>query len=156
MQDANEATLIAQGCALIIGERDPIANAANLSALLYTSLLGLNWVGVYFRHGDDLVLGPFQGRTARTRIPVGVGVCGRAAAERRTLIIPNVHEFPGHIACDLTTRSEIVVPLLDGKRVLGVLDVDSPLEDRFQEDDRIFIEAMAAYLVAGSDFPMAS
>jgi GAF domain-containing protein len=151
-QAADVEMLVAQARALIDGERDPIANAANLSALLFMSLGDLNWVGVYLRRGDELVLGPFQGKPACARIAMGAGVCGRAAAERRTLVVPNVHAFPGHIACDVASRSEIVVPLVDGDDVLGVLDVDSPTEDRFHEDDRRLFEAVAQLLVAGSDF----
>jgi len=155
MQQVDVEMLVAQGRGLIDGERDPVANAANLSALLFMSLTGLNWVGVYFRRGDELVLGPFQGKPACTRIALGAGVCGRAAAERRTLVVPNVNAFPGHIACDLASRSEIVVPLIDGDNLLGVLDLDSPLEDRFHDDDRRLLEAAAQLLVAGSDFPIA-
>ncbi len=155
MQQVDVEMLVAQGRGLIDGERDPVANAANLSALLFMSLTGLNWVGVYFRRGDELVLGPFQGKPACARIALGAGVCGRAAAERRTLVVPNVNAFPGHIACDLASRSEIVVPLIDGDNLLGVLDLDSPLEDRFHDDDRRLLEAAAQLLVAGSDFPIA-
>lgn len=145
--------LVKQGQALIDGERDPIANAGNLSALLFNSLPGLNWVGVYFLRGEELILGPFQGKPACTRIAVGAGVCGRAAADRLTIVVPNVHAFPGHIACDSASNSEIVVPLLDGARLIGVLDIDSPHEDRFHDADRELFEAIARALVAGSDFP---
>jgi L-methionine (R)-S-oxide reductase len=144
--------LLAQARALIDGERDPIANAANLSALLSMSLGELNWVGVYLRRGDELVLGPFQGKPACARIAMGAGVCGRAAAERRTLVVPDVNAFPGHIACDTASRSEIVVPLVDGDDLLGVLDVDSPIEDRFRDEDRELLETLARLLVDGSDF----
>lgn len=152
LQPVDAEMLIAQGRALIDGERDPIANAANLTALLALSLAELNWVGVYLRRGDELVLGPFQGKPATARIAMGAGVCGRAAAERRTLVVPNVHAFPGHIACDPASQSEIVVPLIDGDDLFGVLDVDSPLEDRFQGEDRALLESIASLLVAGSDF----
>jgi L-methionine (R)-S-oxide reductase len=144
--------LVAQGRALIDGERDFIANAANLSALLYDALPDVNWVGVYLLRGNELVLGPFQGKPACTRIAIGAGVCGSAVAERRTLVVPDVHAFPGHIACDSASRSEIVVPLIDGARVIGVLDVDSPIADRFHDTERALIEAFAQTLVVGSDF----
>jgi GAF domain-containing protein len=151
-QGVNTDMLVAQARALIDGERDPIANSANLSALLFMSLGELNWAGVYVRRGENLVLGPFQGKPATARIAMGAGVCGRAAAERRTLVVPDVHVFPGHIACDVDSRSEIVVPLIDGDDVLGVLDLDSPIEDRFHADDRRLLEEFARLLVAGSDF----
>jgi GAF domain-containing protein len=144
--------LVAQARALIEGERDPIANAANVSALLYGALPDVNWVGIYLLRGDELVLGPFQGKPASTRIAVGHGVCGTAVAERRTLVVPDVHAFAGHIACDSASRSEIVVPLVAGGRVIGVLDVDSPREGRFLDDERQLLEAIARALVAGSDF----
>jgi len=146
------AALVEQGRALIDGERDAVANAANLAALLYASRAALNWVGFYFLKGDELVLGPFQGKPACTRIALNSCVCGRAAAERRTLVVPNVCAFPGHIACDPASRSEIVVPLLDGGDVFGVLDADSPIENHFEEDDRLLFEAIARLFVAGSDF----
>ncbi len=130
--------------ALLAGEPDPIANAANTAALLYTSLPNLNWVGFYFLQGDTLVLGPFQGRPACTRIPLGQGVCGTAAAQNKTLVVPDVHEFAGHIACDSASNSEIVVPLTAAGRVRGVLDVDSPVFDRFGAADRELFESAAA------------
>lgn len=121
--------------ALLQGERDGLANCANLAALLYELLPELNWAGFYFWRGQELVLGPFQGRVACVRIALGRGVCGTAARERRTIVVPDVHAFPGHIACDARSRSEIVVPLLDGDALLGVLDLDSPVEGRFDQDD---------------------
>jgi GAF domain-containing protein len=145
------AMLLAQADALVEGERDLIANAANLSALAAMSLRDLNWVGVYLRRGDELVLGPFNGKPACTRIAFGHGVCGTAAAERRTVVVPDVHAFPGHITCDPASRSEIVVPLLDGAEVIGVLDVDSPLVDRFGDAERALFERLARLLVAASD-----
>ncbi|HTW82862.1 MAG TPA: GAF domain-containing protein [Candidatus Sulfotelmatobacter sp.] len=152
MNETIDAELvIAQGRALLDGERDLIANAANLSALLYQALPDVNWVGVYLRRGDELVLGPFQGRPACTRIALGAGVCGSAARERRTLVVPDVHAFPGHIACDAASRSEIVVPLLADGEVVGVLDVDSPREDRFHDQERQLFETLAQALVEGSD-----
>jgi GAF domain-containing protein len=117
------------------GEFDLIANAANFSALLFNSLPNVNWAGFYFLRGEELVLGPFQGNPACVRIPMGKGVCGVAAQQCETIIVPNVHEFPGHIACDVASNSEIVVPLFDGERLLGVLDLDSPLIGRFDDQD---------------------
>jgi L-methionine (R)-S-oxide reductase len=129
------ASLTVQLMSLLKGEYDFIANAANFSALLFNSLPNVNWAGFYFVHGDELVLGPFQGNPACVRIPMGKGVCGVAAQQLETIIVPNVHEFPGHIACDVASNSEIVVPLFDGERLLGVLDLDSPLIGRFDDQD---------------------
>ena len=129
------AELAAQLRALVEGEDDFIANAANFSALLFHTLPDLNWAGFYLLKGGELVLGPFQGRPACVRIPLGGGVCGTAAAARRTVVVENVHEFPGHIACDSASNSEIVVPLLKGDELLGVLDLDSPALGRFDGDD---------------------
>jgi GAF domain-containing protein len=143
--------VLAQARALLDGERDPIANAANLSALVYTSLPRLNWSGFYFVRGDELVLGPFQGNPACVRIGFGKGVCGTAWERRETLVVPDVHAFPGHIACDSASESEIVVPLRAGERVIGVLDIDSPVRDRFSPSDRAFFETLAALYVAASD-----
>lgn len=137
--------------ALLEGERDWLANSANFVALVYHSLPELNWVGFYFTKGPELVLGPFQGRPACIRIGWGKGVCGTAARERRTLIVPDVHAFPGHIACDARSRSELVVPLLVGERVLGVLDLDSPQLARFGEDDARGIERLAAIWLENLD-----
>lgn len=117
--------------ALLEGETDAVANVANAAAALFATLPDLNWAGFYVLRGEELVLGPFQGLPACVRIPVGRGVCGTAAAERRALLVPDVAAFPGHIACDLASRSELVVPLLDGGRLVGVLDLDSPRPDRF-------------------------
>jgi GAF domain-containing protein len=137
---------------LLGGERDAIANAANLSALIYEHLPDLNWAGFYFlKTPDELVLGPFQGRVACVRIAVGKGVCGTAVAQRDSVLVPDVHAFPGHIACDAASRSELVVPLLSGDRVLGVIDLDSPSPGRFDEGDEAGIRALAALYVAGSD-----
>jgi L-methionine (R)-S-oxide reductase len=129
------ASLVVQLLSLLKGEHDFIANAANFSALLFNSLPNVNWAGFYFLHGDELVLGPFQGNPACVRIPMGKGVCGVAARQCETIIVPNVHEFPGHIACDVASNSEIVVPLFDGERLLGVLDLDSPVIGRFDDQD---------------------
>lgn len=140
---------------LIASERDAVANMANAAALLYHSLPDLNWAGFYRLLGEntsELVLGPFQGRPACIRIAMGRGVCGAAAARRETVIVPNVHEFPGHIACDAASNAEIVVPLLHGPRLVGVLDLDSPLLERFDEEDRHGLETFAAALVTACDW----
>lgn len=137
------AQLTAQARALLQGERDRVANAANLSALLNQSLPQLNWVGFYFYDGQELVVGPFQGLPACVRIPLDKGVCGAAATTRQTQRVADVHAFPGHIACDAASRSEIVVPLVRGDRLVGVLDLDSPLPDRFDSDDQAGLEALA-------------
>ena len=144
-----ELALMAQG--LFDGERDAIANAANLSALLFTGLDRLNWAGFYFLKGPGLVLGPFQGRPACVRIALGRGVCGTAAQKRETVIVPDVEEFPGHIACDAASRSELVVPLLAQGRLVGVLDLDSPDRARFDDADASGIEALAALWTTASD-----
>lgn len=138
------AQLLEQARALLAGERDPIANAANLSALLFHQLPDLNWAGFYLFDGTELVVGPFQGLPACVRIPLERGVCGAAARSRQTQCVDDVHAFPGHIACDAASRSELVVPLLhaDG-RLFGVLDMDSPLPGRFSADDQHGIEAIA-------------
>jgi L-methionine (R)-S-oxide reductase len=136
--------------ALLAGERDLIANAANTAALLFAALPEVNWAGFYFLRSGALVVGPFQGKPACVRIALGRGVCGTAAAGRRTLVIADVHEFPGHIACDTASRAEIVVPLLRGGELLGVLDVDSPRRGRFDGADAAGLEALAAVFVAAS------
>jgi L-methionine (R)-S-oxide reductase len=123
--------LAQQLTALLAGESDIIANAANTAALIYHGLPDLNWAGFYFRRGRELVLGPFQGKPACVRIPFGKGVCGAAAASAATVLVPDVHAFPGHIACDPGSNSELVVPLTEDGNVLGVLDLDSPLSARF-------------------------
>ncbi len=134
--------------ALISGESDWIANLANASALLYHSLPNVNWAGFYLLRQDELVVGPFQGRPACVRIKIGRGVCGTAAARRTTIIVPNVNEFPGHIACDSASNSEIVVPVIQHNELLGVLDVDSPTQGRFDEEDRQGLEAFVEALIA--------
>jgi GAF domain-containing protein len=136
---------------LLAGERNTIANAANLCSLLYWTLPDLNWAGFYFLEGGDLVLGPFQGKVACVRIAMGKGVCGAAALRRQTLIVADVHQFPGHIACDAASQSEIVVPLLQGERLWGVLDLDSPKLSRFDADDAAGLEDCAAGFMAASD-----
>ena len=145
------AELADQARGLLEGERDPIANAANLSALIWQSLPNLNWVGFYFVKGRELVIGPFQGKPACVRIALGSGVCGTAAAGAKTIVVPDVHAFAGHIACDTQSNSELVVPLLKDGRVLGVLDLDSPLYGRFAADDSAGIEALARIWVEASD-----
>lgn len=137
------AQLLAQARALMAGESDRIANAANLSALLFNGLPELNWAGFYFFDGRELVVGPFQGLPACVRIPLDRGVCGAAARSGRTQRIADVHAFPGHIACDAASRSELVVPLLHADALVGVLDLDSPRPDRFDADDQAGIEAIA-------------
>ena len=136
---------------LFAGERDRVANAANLAALIWHGLPDLNWAGFYFVKGGELVLGPFQGRPACVRIAMGKGVCGTAAAGARTVLVPDVHRFPGHIACDTASNSELVVPLLAASRVIGVLDLDSPLLSRFDEADAAGIETLARIWVEASD-----
>lgn len=135
--------VLAQLEALIKDEPSAIANLANASALLKHALPDTNWAGFYLFDGKELVLGPFQGLPACIRIPLSRGVCGTAAAERRTLVVGDVHAFPGHIACDAASNSEIVVPLLKNGRLLGVLDIDSPLKDRFDDEERRFLERFA-------------
>lgn len=141
------AALTAQAQALLHGERDAIANAANLSALVYHALPDLNWVGFYLFDGTELVVGPFQGLPACVRIPLDKGVCGAAARTRTTQRVDDVHAFPGHIACDSASRSELVVPLFDGERLIGVFDLDSPLPARFDADDQSGLEALASVFV---------
>ena len=137
------AQLVAQARALIEGEPDRIANAANLSALIYHALPDLNWAGFYFYDGTELVVGPFQGLPACVRIALDKGVCGAAARTRQTQRVADVEAFPGHIACDAASRSELVVPLVKGDRLIGVLDLDSPRTDRFDEEDQRGLEALA-------------
>ncbi len=139
--------ILAELRALLAGETDPIANAANTAALLYSRIPRLNWVGFYFLHGETLVLGPFQGQPACTRIAVGSGVCGTAFASGETLVVPDVHEFPGHIVCDTASLSEIVVPLAVPGRLAGVLDIDSPERNRFGPGDRALLEAAGEIFV---------
>jgi L-methionine (R)-S-oxide reductase len=135
---------------LFSGERNGLANAANMCAVLYQMLPDVNWVGFYFLQGGELVLGPFQGKVACVRIPLGRGVCGTAAARREILVVPDVNEFPGHIACDAASRSEIVVPLVQAGKLLGVLDLDSPNLSRFDHEDRDGLQAAANQLLQSS------
>ena len=139
--------LAAQLAALIADEPDPVANAANMAALVYHSLPDLNWAGFYFARNGELVLGPFQGKPACTRIAWGKGVCGAAAARGMAIVVPDVDAFPGHIACDAASRSELVVPLVTGGRVIGVFDLDSPGLARFDAADRVGVEQLAQILV---------
>lgn len=133
---------------LLGNEKNFVANAANTAALLFESLPGINWAGFYIAEGDQLVLGPFQGKPACVRIPFGKGVCGTAAAERKTIVVPDVSKFAGHIACDPASRSEIAVPLLNWGKLLGVLDIDSPDLNRFEDEDRDGIESIASVFLA--------
>jgi len=143
--------LAAQLASLLAGERDLIANAANCSALLFHSLPDLNWAGFYLMKDGELVLGPFQGKPACVRIKLGQGVCGAGAAKCETVIVPDVHEFPGHIACDSASNSEIVVPLRKDSRLIGVLDLDSPLRSRFDEEDAAGLETLVRILLASAN-----
>lgn len=144
--------LSAQLEALLAGERDSIANAANTSALLFQMMPDLNWAGFYILREGELVLGPFQGQPACVRIPVGRGVCGAAAARKQSVLVEDVHAFPGHIACDAASRSELVVPLIRDGEVIGVIDLDSPKVARFDAADLAGIEKIAAiYLAASAD-----
>jgi GAF domain-containing protein len=139
--------LAVQASAMLEGEKDPVANAANLASLIWHILPDLNWAGFYFLKGSELVVGPFHGKPACVRIRLGNGVCGTAAQKRESVIVPNVHEFKGHIFCDSASNSEIVVPLLDGSKLLGVLDLDSPKLARFDQADRAGLELVAAIWV---------
>jgi len=141
------AQLLAQARALVHGESDRIANAANLSALVYHALPQLNWVGFYFFDGTELVVGPFQGLPACVRIPLHKGVCGAAASTRQTQRVEDVDAFPGHIACDSASRSELVVPLVHDGALVGVFDLDSPITSRFDADDQAGLEAIARVFV---------
>jgi GAF domain-containing protein len=138
---------------LLSGERDWLVNLANTAALLNLRLPDLNWAGFYLWRGGELVLGPFQGKPACVRIARGRGVCGTAASKRATVIVADVHQFPGHIACDATSASEIVVPLAIAGRQIGVLDLDSPHTHRFTDHDRAGLEEVARLLIAGTDWP---
>ena len=149
------AALAGSLAALLAGERDWIANLANTAALLYTELADINWVGFYLLKDGELVLGPFQGKPACVRIAMGRGVCGTVAQRRESIVVPNVHEFAGHIACDSASNSELVVPLIRSGELLGVLDVDSPRLGRFDEEDRMGMEAIARLLMATSEARLA-
>jgi len=143
--------LLAQVRALLAGERDATANAANLAALVFHSLPDLNWAGFYWMKGGELVLGPFQGKPACVRIALGKGVCGTAAREARSIVVPDVNAFPGHIACDTASRSEVVVPVLHRERVIGVLDLDSSRPARFTDEDARGLEAVVRAFVDATE-----
>jgi len=134
--------------ALLAGENDTLANLSNAAAALWMLLPDINWVGFYIRRGEALTLGPFQGKPACTRIPLGRGVCGTAAQKGMTVLVPDVHAFPGHIACDGDSRSEIVIPLFTGDTLWGVLDIDSPALERFNHDDQAGLERIARLIAA--------
>ena len=150
--------LVRQVTSVLEGERDLTANASQFSALVYDTISDLNWAGFYFTvpakksDGQDLLVGPFQGKPACARIPFGRGVCGTTAVERQTIVVADVHAFPGHIACDSASASEIVMPVIKDDKLIGVFDIDSPKADRFSEDDRVGLEAMLAAFIAATDF----
>lgn len=147
---ADYARLASELTGLLAGETDLIANAANTSALLFDTLPDINWAGFYFLQTGELVVGPFQGKPACVRIAMGKGVCGTAAQQRKTLVVPDVDAFPGHIACDAASRSEIVVPLLANGSLVGVLDIDSPTPARFDDVDRKGLERLATIFLNAS------
>jgi GAF domain-containing protein len=149
--------LVRQVASVLEGERDLTANAAQFSALVYDTLADLNWAGFYFTvpskkgEGQDLLVGPFQGKPACARIPFGRGVCGATAVQQQTIVVPDVHAFPGHIACDSASASEIVLPLVKDGRLVGVFDIDSPSLDRFSDEDKAGLEAMVAAFLDATD-----
>ena len=152
-QSENELQLInKQLKALLMNERDMIANLANASALLYNNMSNLNWAGFYLLKGQNLLLGPFQGLPACVHIPMGKGVCGSAARDKKTYLVADVHQFTGHIACDEASRSEIVLPIVVGERLIGVLDLDSPKKNRFNMVDKGFLEGFVNILIDSTDF----
>ncbi len=138
---------------LICTEKDWLANLSNSSALMWMLMEKINWVGFYLYKNGELVLGPFQGKPACTHIELGKGVCGTAALTRETQLVKNVHEFPGHIACDSDSNSEIVVPIIKDDKLIGVIDIDSPILNRFDEDDKKYIEKFVSILVKYINFP---
>lgn len=145
--------LQAQLRALLADERNFLANAAQFSAFIFQEIPRLNWAGFYLMTDGELVLGPFQGKVACVRIPVGKGVCGTAAAKRETIVVSDVHAFPGHIACDSASNSEIVIPVIRGQRLVGVFDIDSPELDRFSAEDQAGLEALVSLFIEATDFP---
>lgn len=151
------AMLTRQVTSILEGERDLTANAAQFSAFVYDTIADLNWAGFYLTvpakkgEGQDLLVGPFQGKVACARIPFGRGVCGASAQERRTILVPDVHAFPGHIACDSASNAEIVIPLVKDDKLIGVFDIDSPALNRFSEEDRAGLEAMVAAFLDATD-----
>jgi len=147
----NYEMLIKQFKSLIEGENDPIANAGNLSALVFNNLENINWAGFYFSADNELLLSTFQGKPACVRIPLGKGVCGTSAQERKTIIVDNVHNFEGHIACDSASNSEIVVPIIFDGHLFGVFDIDSPVFNRFKSDEEYLFEELIKIYVSNSD-----
>jgi GAF domain-containing protein len=146
---------LAQSLRNLLGEeRDPIANMANMASLLYFSLPSINWSGFYLFDGQELVLGPFHGKPACVRIQMGKGVCGTSAINREALMIENVHEFPGHIACDADSKSEIVIPMIKDDTIIGVLDIDSPIYARFNDDDKNGLQQLIEILLFATDFTL--
>ena len=143
--------LLLQLDGLLCGETDAVANMANTAALLFQTLSQLNWAGFYILRGNELVLGPFQGKPACVRIALGKGVCGTAAQKAQTLVVPDVHAFAGHIACDVASQSEIVIPIVYNGSVRGVLDIDSPIRERFDNTDKLFLEKVVAIFTAHTD-----
>ena len=152
---ASDGDLLALIDGVLAGERDPWANCANVAALLFERVPELNWAGCYLLRGGGLVVGPFQGRVACVRIALGDGVCGTAAARREPVVVRDVHAFPGHIACDAASNSEVVVPILSGGRLIGVLDLDSPRVGRFGDADARLLQSVAERLAAASDWRLA-
>ena len=144
-------TILGQISALTFNEKDVIANMANISAVLFNSLDEVNWAGFYLLKDDQLVLGPFQGQPACIRIPMGKGVCGSAAEARKTLVIEDVHQFEGHIACDSASNSEIVIPIIKNDQLIGVLDIDSPSFSRFSNNDAVNLNQVVEILVNGME-----
>ena len=142
-----------QLASLFEGERNFIANAAQFSAFIYQTLDALNWSGFYLAHGEELILGPFQGKVACVRIPFGRGVCGTTAVKRETVVVADVHAFPGHIACDAASNSEIVLPVIQDGHLIGVFDIDSPETNRFSDADRAGLEKLVARFIAMTDRP---
>jgi len=142
--------IIEQVQALIHDETDFLANMANTSSLLYHLLPEVNWVGFYLYREEQLILGPFHGKPACVRIAIGKGVCGTAAERKETIVVPDVHQFPGHIACDAASQSEIVVPMIKEGRLIGVLDIDSPIKNRFDETDQTYLEKIVEILCSQS------
>ena len=156
IRSGEDANLLEQARALLGGQRDVVANAANLSALLFHGLDQVNWAGFYFLKHGELVVGPFQGKPACVTILLGQGVCGTAAESRQVQRVADVHAFAGHIACDVDSRSEIVIPMVDGNRLLGVLDLDSPIPDRFTVRDEELLVAVTDLFVGSVDWPAAA
>jgi L-methionine (R)-S-oxide reductase len=153
------ALLAKQAASILEDERNLTSNAAQFSALIYDTIAELNWAGFYFvrpaKKADgakELLVGPFQGKVACARIPFGRGVCGTSVAERRTIVVPDVHAFPGHIACDSASNAEIVIPVIKNGEIYGVFDIDSPTLNRFSDEDKVGLEALVAAFIAATDF----